>query len=347
MTAGDALQAVLRDPQWLPHAFCADGSKLSFVRVTRDMHRTLPFVDERQLRDSSEWALIGIDSLLEQLPAIKSGPAHFVFHTAFCCSTLLVNGLAATGSVAGIKEPAIFADLMQRLERGQDLRRTRQLELVIRLLARPFEGTKATILKPTCFASPLMPYLLATMPGARAVLLHSGVRTFLYSVAKRGLAGRKWGRQVYASSIKHAPLDLGFSPAQTWEQTDLQIAGLGWLMRRNYFNQSAARHGPRRVLQVDGDELARSPIEPLQTVAGHLGLPVAERAWAAAGAGPLFHQHSKEGRPFGPRERDSESRKLRDRHQEEVEAVAQWVERIAEHRGIELLEHAGDMRLAS
>jgi hypothetical protein len=345
MTQGDALQRVVRDPQWLPHAFSADGSKLSFVRVTREMHRSLPFVDEQQLRDQPDWAVATTDSLVEQLPAIEAGPAHFVFHTAFCCSTLLVNALESTGPVVGMKEPAIFVSLMQSLERGEDLRRSRLLELAIRLLARRFDGTQAVIIKPTCFASPLIPHLLAAAPEARAVLLHSGIRTFLYSVAKRGIAGRKWGRQVFASAMKHVPLDLGYSPVQTWEQTDLQIAGLGWLMRRNHFNAIAARWGARRVIQVDGDEVGRSPLRSVEAVSGYFGMT--GNAARALAAGDAFDRHSKEGRPFGPRERELELKQLRARHEDEVEGIAQWIETIAEQRGIGLAAEVRDLRLAS
>ncbi len=344
MIRDGAVQDIVRDPQWLPHAFSADGSSVSFVRVTRELHCSLPFADEQQLRDQPDWAIVPVDAIVDELATIDSAPIHFVFHTAFCCSTLLVNALAAAGSAVGIKEPAILVGLMQRLECGEDP--SGRLKLAMQLLARRFEGVDAIVVKPTCFANPLIPQLLAAVPDSRAVLLHSSVRTFLYSVAKRGIAGRKWGRQVYASAMKHVPLDLGYTPVQTWEQTDLQIVGLGWLMRRNHFNRIAARYGPARVMQLEDTELTRAPARTLARVTECFRLPASASAIREVAAGPVFQRHSKKATAFGPAERAIEQKNLVTLYGDEVEPVAQWIEAIAERRGISLTAEVRDMRLA-
>ena len=255
-----------------------------------------------------------------------------------------MNALAAAGSAVGIKEPAILVGLMQRLECGEDP--SGRLKLAMQLLARRFERVDAIVVKPTCFANPLIPQLLAAVPDARAVLLHSSVRTFLYSVAKRGIAGRKWGRQVYASAMKHVPLDLGYTPVQTWEQTDLQIVGLGWLMRRNHFNRIAARYGPARLMQLEDRELTRAPARTLARATEYFRLPASASAIREVAAGPVFERHSKKATAFGPAERAIEQKNLVTLYGDEVEPVAQWIEAIAERRGIGLTAEVRDMRLA-
>ena len=337
---------IIGDPEWLPHGFSADGASVSFVRVTRELHRSLPFVDERQLRDLADWAVVPVEAIVDELATIDEAPLHFVFHTAFCCSTLLVNALASTGRVTGMKEPAIFVSLMQRLEAGEELTRSGRLNIAMQLLARPFAGTDATVVKPTCFANPLIPQLFATVPEARAVLLHSSIRSFLYSVAKRGVAGRKWGRQVYASAVKHMPLDLGYTPTQTWEQTDLQIAGLGWLMRRNHFNCIAARYGRRRVMQLEDTELTEIPAQTLSRVTQHFRVPATANALRELAAGPVFQRHSKSGSAYSSCERDLTHQNLAEVYADEVEPVAQWIEAVAEQRAISLSAELRDMRLA-
>jgi hypothetical protein len=339
VTPGDSLESVLGDAQWLPHDFDRDGATLSFVRVTREMHRALPFVDERQLRDAQHWVTASSRRVLEG--PLGSVPLHFVFHTGLCCSTLLVNALDATGEVAGFKEPQIFLSLLRSFETGEDLTRTRRVELALRLLARPF-GARANILKPSCFANPLIPDLLRAAPAARAVLLQSDLRSFLRSVAKQGIRGRSWARQVYASCIRHFALDLGYSSQETWQQTDLQIAGLAWLMRHNHFSRLAANFGPRRTLRVAGSDLVADPVATLVRVSRFFGLPVDERVIKVVASGSVFTRHSKSGKLFKPTPLSSKI----EQDEEELEIVAGWIETIAGQRGISLVDGEPDLRLA-
>jgi len=341
MIPRDRLEAVLADAQWLPHSFDRNGANLSFVRVTREMHRALPFVDDRQLRDAQEWVTAPTLQIFDA--PFRSAPIHFVFHTGLCCSTLLINALDATGEAAGLKEPQLFLSLLQGVETGEELNRNRWIELALRLLARPFDGANANILKPSCFANPLIPGLLCAAPGARAVLLHSDLPSFLKSVAKQGIRGRSWGRQVYASCIRHFPLDLGYSSEQTWQQTDLQIAALAWLMRRNHFNRLAAKFGPRRTLRLNGSDLVAEPVETLARVLRFFGLAADERAIRKIAGGPVFTRHSKNGELFKARQLKNNSRQAED---DEIDIVAGWIQTIARHRGISLVEGEPGLRLA-
>ena len=298
MIRDGAAQDIVRDPQWLPHAFSADGSSVSFVRVTRELHRSLPFADEQQLRDQPDWAIVPVDAIVDDLATIDLAPIHFVFHTAFCCSTLLVNALAAAGPVVGIKEPAILVGLMQRLECGEDP--NRRLKLAMQLLARRFEGVDALVVKPTCFANPLIrncsrPY--QTLAGYCSI--PASAPFSIRSPSGASLAGNG-DAKVYASVMKHAPLDLGYTPVQTWEQTDLQIVGLGWLMRRNHFNRIAARYGPARVMQLEDAELTRTPARTLARVTEYFRLPAGASAISSSCGWAGFRASQQEGHRLRP-----------------------------------------------
>ena len=335
---------IVQDPEWLPHTFDPSGSQLMFVRVTREQHRSLPFLDDHRLDDRFSRTIVPTDAVADALSATDSGQVRFVFHTAFCCSTLLANALDASGMAVGLKEPAIFMNLLHRLQQGHDDSGNGRLDLVLRLLGRRFAGAEVTVAKPACFATPLLPKIMKAVPDARAILLHSDLRTFLLAIAKRGIRGRSWGRRVYCNCLRHIPMKLGIEGAAALELTDLQVAGLGWLMRRHFIHRMAAQFGAGRMLELDAESFLHDPRSVLREASSFFGLFVDDHEITRIASGPVFGRHSKEGKPFGALQRESGLQELRGAHGEEVEIVADWVERIdtdAGHRG------AIGLRLAS
>lgn len=326
----DELTAIARNPEWLPHTYDASGSTLTLFKVSREAHRQLPFLSTEELRKGYETAAVPAEPLANLVAAEEPAPLHFIFHTAFCCSTLLVNALDATDRAVGMKEPAIFLNLVHRLGRGEDFDSSNRLDLALRLLARPFEGSTATIAKPSCFANPLAAHALAAMPHSRAVLLYSDLHTFLLAVAKRGIAGRAWSREIFAGCMKFIPIELGQDPTETAQVTDLHLAGLAWLMRRNHFDRISAQFGSDRGMQLDANQLLANGAETVRTVCDFYGLNVDSSTISEVAEGPIFRRHSKEAnRPYGPEERARERNRLWSIHGEEIERVATWVERVA------------------
>ena len=266
-----------------------------------------------------------------------AAPIHFLFHTAFCGSTLLVRALEAAGAVAGLKEPAILLNVYHRFANGSAAEETRRLDLALKLLQRPIDGRPAILAKPSCFVNPLIPRLMSRAPQAKAILLHSDLRTFLLAIAKRGAEGRSWGRQVFANCRRAIPLQFDFSPDELLQQTDLQIAGLAWLMRRWLFDRVAGELGSRRTMQLRSDRLFADPATVVMESGRFLGLDVRTKVAKELANGSVFQWHSKEaGRRFGTGERSKELDTVRAAHGAEVEPTARWIEAVAAQRGIKL-----------
>src|SRR4029453_4682467 len=98
----------------------------------------------------------------------------------------------------------------------------RRLELVLRLLARPFDRGEAVIVKPSNFANGLILPAFDANPGSPPVRLYSDLPPFLRSLVKRGLFGRIFGRRLYSYVASWTSLDFGYTPAETFCQTTLQ-----------------------------------------------------------------------------------------------------------------------------
>jgi hypothetical protein len=325
---------IVKDAEWLPHMFSPAGDSLVFVRVPANVRDAHPFLNNEGL-DGLDRIALPFDAVREAARALDQASIHFVFHTALCGSTLLVKALEATGSPAALKEPAILLNLYYRAQRGNEQAQAKRLDVVLSLLARPFAGSEAIIVKAPCMVGPLIPQIMQLRPRSRAVLLRSDIRSFLLSVAKRGIRGRSWVRQVFANCRRAIPLEFGYDADETLQHTDLQIAGLAWLMRRWLFERISATLGRDRVLQISADEVYGSPEATLRTVTSLFGLGNSSDAIDAILRGPVFSQHSKEsGRRFNSAEREGELIELSEVHQEEVEIALKWLAAVAEQRGI-------------
>ena len=332
VTDKPAAGRIVHDAEWLPYTFDPSGRSLVFARVPEEVRRSAPFLDSEAIR-SCELALLPQPMVEKAAETVQTVPVHFIFHTALCGSTMLMRAINETGSATGIREPAILLNLYHRMRTGSRIDEAHRLDLVLRLLARPFGDRAAVVIKPSCFVNPLVSDLLSHASGSRAVLLRSHLRAFLLGIAKGGPEARTWSRQVFADLQQALPLDLGIDGG---ELTGLQAAGLVWLMRVWLFSQISSEHGPERALPVHADTVFADPVAAVSEISHFFGLP-ASGSLSDLHASGVFQWHSKEtGRQFGTADRSRELEATRAAHGAQVETTARWVEELAAQRGIRL-----------
>ena len=177
------------DPHWLPHRIDPVAGTMEFLRVERAALADTGFLADR----TGETRALPLAEVQRLSPA--TGPLHFIFHTAFCRSTLLVRALDIPGVSAGLSEPGIIASLVNAGQAGEPL-----IAPVTQLLARPWGEGEAVFVKPTNHANRLVPALMNAAPQARAILMTNPLPSFLAAVIRKGMMGRRWGRQRRLSS---------------------------------------------------------------------------------------------------------------------------------------------------
>jgi hypothetical protein len=248
----------------------------------------------------------------------------------------MIKALDIPSRTLGLKEPDVLINLGNRLAQSDSPANRQRLDLVLRLLQRPFDAGETVIVKPSNFGNRLLLPALEARPEARAVLLYSHLSTLLRSVAKRGIWGRIWARKLYLSARAWTSLDFGFAPAELFELTDLQIAGLGWLMQVHHFHEARAHLGDRVVLMDSVDFLA-DPASTLGQVAQVFGLPLEAATLEGIANGPVFSRHSKfSQRDYSIDAREAEHDAVGAAHGEEIDVVLKWVAAMGTHCGVEL-----------
>jgi hypothetical protein len=264
-------------------------------------------------------------------------PLHFLFHSAFCCSTLLARAFDRPGWGMGLKEPVILNDLIGwRRRGGQGPDMAEVLDDVLTLLARPFGPGEMVCVKPSTAVNALAPAMLTLREESCAVLLYAPLRTYLGSIARKGLDGRLWVRTLLTGMIDDKLVQLGFGPRDYLQQTDLQVAALGWLANQHLFGRLVGQFGAARVRTLDSATLMADPTAVLTAFAALTGHPLDPGGIAEIAAGPAFRTHSKSGTPFDSRDRNSEIVQSDRLHADEIDKVARWAETVAASAGIAL-----------
>ncbi len=320
------------DAAWLAHRYDPVGDQVHFIRAPRDVQRAATFLTDENLPAHVD--PVPIDRTSAVARAGKPAPLHFVFHSAYCCSTLLARAVDIPGVSFGLKEPVLLNDLSGWRRRGATPEQmSARLGDALTLLARPFEAGEAVVVKPSNVVNALAPAMLALRPEACALLLYAPLRSYLASIADKGLWGRLWVRDLYAKLARDGLPDYGFSPDEVFGQTDLQIAAIGWLAQHRLFAAMAARFGPARVRTLDSEVLIADPARSLAALADLFQLPLDATTIAEVVRGDAFTRNSKTGVSFadGSRAIDRETRAAR--HAEEVDKVATWAEAVARAAG--------------
>ncbi|UIP07700.1 hypothetical protein LY632_04685 [Erythrobacter sp. SDW2] len=315
------LSAIVADPNWLPHEIDAAGRKVRFLKLHPDVFRSRGFLAEVRSAQTEAW--VGFDQLLAMQPL--AGPVHFIFHSGFCRSTLLLQAVGAATRASCLNEPGILNGLARMETIEQSL-----VDAIVALLARPHNaGEAAVMIKPSNFPNRLIPQLMRSRADAKAIIITNDLRSFLEAVVRKGLLGRQWGRQVCLTTHGYATGSGGFDLATMAGLTDLQLSGLGWLYLQSWFTDRLAAPGGERMAVVDSAFFNDNRGEVIAEAAAHLGLPLDRSDLGAVLEGPVFRSHSKLGGDFAAKEQRDRERSHSEVNDEEIASVLQWIGEIA------------------
>ena len=322
---------IARDPLWFAHRYDPGHDAFQFRRLSRDQHRAATFLTDEYLEPAAITAVRRTD-VTEAAP--MAGPLHFIFHSAFCCSTVLARALDVPGVVMGLKEPVLLNDLVGWQHRGGTAAMIAPvLDAGLTLLARPFSAGEAVVVKPSNVTSGLAPGMMTMRPEARALLLYAPLRLYLASIARKGMTGRLWARDLLVKQVREGLQPFGFKGEDYLGQTDLQVAAMGWLAQHVLFSRMVAAFGDR-VRTANSEELMAQPEAAMMRLGALYGLTFDA---AAIVRGPAFTRHSKFGGIFGQAQRvDDQEVGLRG-NADEIDKVMVWAEAVATNAGVPMV----------
>lgn len=175
------MQPNLSEGEWFPIDLHVPSRVFSFARLDSDLIGRANFLDTRMGIEWGHRPVVDAAGITRtSLPRASVG---WIFHTSFCCSTLLSRTLHLPEELVALKEPLV-------LRRLADARHGRHpveglVEESVSLLARPWRSSGSVVIKPTHAALNIAGDMLSAIPGSRGVLLTSSLRDFLLSNLKK------------------------------------------------------------------------------------------------------------------------------------------------------------------
>lgn len=324
------LAELIADARWLAHRYDETNDAVQFRFVPRQAQRELTFLTDAEIGDAPLVIYARTDCLAEVSKRPLPMP-RFIFHSAYCCSTMLARAFDIQSVSFGLKEPQILNDVSGlQLRRGDPRQVAAAMDIALLLLARPFESGEVNVIKPSNLTNPMIPLVIAMRPEVRGLLLHAPIEVFVASIARKEIEGRAWVRELMWKLIRLGMLDrFGFTEEELYRQTDLQVAALGWVAQQALFADAARRHSGFRSL--DSEKFVNEPVNCLRALGDlfEIGLDA-----EAVASGPAFGTHSKDRRDYSAEERKHERELGQSLHAREIEMVLEWARKVAEHADV-------------
>ena len=349
-STADQIDEIASDPAWFPYRVLDQGRTLKLMRLPRDKLDELIFLDNRVQED--RWESVTGDAPRFELPAAEmadrsprpdTGTGHFIFHSAFCGSTLMARALDVEGIACVLREPRALHEL-GLMKPGPELPDQQRvaLEVVLDLMQRPRIPGEKTIIKPANTANPLIEYIMERQPNSRALLMYLSLPDFILAIAR----GRRWAwaRNLAVFYRNH----LEFETQQTRDLlrlTDLQMAAFLWLQQQAQFARLVRDLPAGRVATLRLDEFVARPAEAVTAAATLFELPLGQEDAEALVAGPLFQKHSKRtGQSYDESTRKRDDALVKLAFGPEIEQATQWGHAVAAEASVPLELQAHLMR---
>lgn len=327
------------DPRWFAVDLDVPERAFRFLPIDEDVLERSVFIDNRIAAPLNVARPVPVEAL-SALP-LPAAPPAYLFHTAFCGSSLLARALHLPGHGVALREPLLLRRLADAQVTGRVIHDL--MEPAWRLLARPWTPGGRVLVKPTNMALDLAGGLLERAPSARAVVLYSGLEDFLISNLKKSPETQAKIPGLALRLARAAGLDMRLGIAGEPAFDLITAVVVMWAAEIEILGHLLATPLAARVRVLTMDRLLADLPATTAACAAWYGFDWPATALAARVA-VVGAEHAKEpGMAYGPAQRAAEAERVRARHGEAVRAALAWAERdvLPRLRSPTLLEGPG------
>lgn len=313
---------------------------ISFVPMSKDRYRNA-FLDPRTSQTWPNAYAFNLDDLLLyglHTPS-QTAPVYYVFHTAFCCSTLLARYLDLIPPCFVLREPSVLAQIAMLRPRGNsgpdevgglataDEWQT-LMSLVVRLLTRTYAPADIVVIKVNDLCNSMGDALLKMDVRSRIIFLYVSLETFVLSVLKRQ-SRRTWLRTRIRDSRRVVELFPALANIDTARLGDAEAAAYLWLLNSALYQDLRNGEYSEHVFALDGDKVAESPKTVIADVAAFLQLTLSEQRLDELLNHPSVRRYSKDtSHPYDANSRRTDLAQAQIRFGAEVEEGVEWAHGI-------------------
>lgn len=323
-----ALDHIDTQPDWFPARVNFFEDKAYFVKMSLQWYRESVFLDPGRIKGSCVIAS-DLDWLQGVAGQIEGQPTGFIFHTAFCGSTLMSQALAAVYNSLPLREPEVLGNLLVylRSQRATLEEYDARIKQVLQLLSRSYKAGQYAVVKANDYANPLMPELLNR---------HDLPVLFMYTPLAEFLAGclkadnrREWIRQRFQSVQRFAPSLLHWpDPLAIEDDAYGEMAAVYWSYNIALFRE-AHRLAPGQVCSLDFNDMLADPLAAVQRAGQWFQLQPRTDVDAEAQLDGLFGVYSKNSQfKYSPQQRNNDVERILDQNSDQLPAAERLAKQL-------------------
>lgn len=324
-------------PELYPEHLDSGKREVTFCRMTPESYKQSPFLDHRIVKPDQWSKSISIEKLADFQPPPYSRPVNYIFHSAFCCSTLLTRYLDNLQAGLVLREPHSLYEAASILRfRGTGVLSELpasdwelSYRFIERLLARRYQASDSVFIKPSDGCNNLAADLLSTHSGNRGIFLYSTLERFLVSVIKAPNR-HEWARiRARELSLDHMRR-TGHVLADPRTLNIPQTAALVWIHHMSTYRLTADSPVGAQMVALDSQILMERPSAALDRILQHFGLNFApERITAMLDANNLSIHSKETDMRYSNELRERDFHQSRQSLSGEVDSATQWASGIA------------------
>jgi len=284
-----------------------DITKPSFLdsrmKINWDLAKRVP---EREFEDLSE-----------------TSTQAFLFHTAFCGSTLLARALDDSPSIVSLKEPNSLLSISDASLRLPNEALHQSLNTTLKLLGRPWASAGRTLIKPTNSVNRLLPDTMK-LTNSRAILLYSSLDEFIISCCKKLPAADTYIRWMAQHLLHGTQLQKELGIPTDYKFHFLEACVITWYAQMEWYAVALANDKNGDLCTLDMKTLLASPESVVTSCARFLKFDTAQTVISERVA-QVFSRNSKDtDTQYSPTMRATERETIRDRYKIELGIATRW-----------------------
>jgi hypothetical protein len=316
-----ALQTISTSPDLFPARIRFADDKAYFVKMSPQWYSESVFLDPARMKGTYV-----IESNLQWTQTIAENiawhPTNFIFHTAFCGSTLMAQALDAMFNSLPLREPEVLGNVLffLRSSPGNDKEKNPWLERVVRLLSRSYDPLQHVVIKANDNANPLMIDLLKWRSDIPVLFMYTPLSEFLVGCLKADNR-RAWIRQRFNAIKPLAPSLLNLESELSVDDNAYgEMAATYWSYNiALYFN---ARQSSQQIRNLDFNQMLIQPRESVEACARLFGLQARADADHDNEINKLFGVYSKNSNfKYSPQQRANDIQRILEKNPDHLEAA--------------------------
>jgi len=295
----------IEQPWLFPAELNFERQKLYFVKITPALLRQSVFLDPARIRASCV-----VECELDQAAAVADSvqwqASSYIFHSAFCGSTLMTKALDALYQTLPLREPDLLGNIYYQTfiasGANQDLT---WLDRGMRLLARRFDAAERSVIKVNDYVNPLIQWVGQRREQTPMLFMYTPVEEF-YVACSKAENRKQWLTQRVKSLRKPITALLPQIQDLAWQQDYAAQAAIYWSYNLVLYLTAYQRFADN-LISLDFNQLLSSPAACIASCADHLRLFARENIDREQIISRLFGSYSKnEAMHYSPQMRQRE-----------------------------------------